>query len=166
MTDISRWISDAATRAPAKTAVLFEGRELSYLELEQRIATLAGMLRRTGISVGDRVAYLGPNCPELLETLLACARLGAVFVPLNARMPAGELAVFTEQAGPAVLVAEEAFAHTACECAWRRQIPILAFSIGQRWDGPPVLRGAPVGASAPASSPSHRVPPELPRARS
>ncbi len=150
MTDISRWISDAATRAPAKTAVLFEGRELSYRELEQRIATLAGMLRRTGISVGDRVAYLGPNCPELLETLLACARLGAVFVPLNARMPAGELAVFTEQAGPAVLVAEEAFAHTACECAWRRQIPILAFSIGQRWDGPPVLRGAPVGASAPA----------------
>jgi fatty-acyl-CoA synthase len=129
--DISRWISDAAARAPAKTAIRFEGRKVSYGELERRIGALAGVLVRAGVAAGGRVAYLGPNCPELVEVLFACARLGAIFVPLNARMPAAELAVFANQARPGVLVAEESCSQTARECAGPRQIPILAFSIGQ-----------------------------------
>ena len=96
--DISRWISDAAARTPAKTAVRFEGSELSYGDLERRVGALAGVLGDAGAASGDRVAYLGPNCPELLEALFACARLGAIFVPLNARMTAAELRLFVEQA--------------------------------------------------------------------
>jgi fatty-acyl-CoA synthase len=147
--DISRWVSDAAARAPGKTAIRFEGRELGYRELEQRVGALAGILGRSGVASGDRVAYLGPNCPELLETLFACARLGAIFVPLNARMPAAELRAFAAQARPSVLVAEESFAQTAGEFAGSWQIPILAFSIGQPWDGPPLSPGAHAGASSP-----------------
>lgn len=140
--DISRWISGAAARAPTKTAVRFEGRELSYAELEHRVGALAGVLRGAGVADGDRVAYLGPNCPELVQALFACARLGAVFVPLNARMPAAELAVFAGQARPRVVIAEESFAQTADECASPRQVPVLAFSTGQQWAWPPVSPGA------------------------
>ena len=46
-------------------------------------AALAGGL---GIRPGDRVAYLGYNSPVVLELLFACARLGAVLVPLNWRL--------------------------------------------------------------------------------
>ena len=146
---ISRWISDAAARAPDKTALRFEGRELSYGELERQTGALAGALRRAGVAAGDRVAYLGPNCPELLEALFACARLGAIFVPLNARLSAAELRVFAGQARPSVLLVEEGFAQTAGECTGRPQIPVLAFAAGQRWDGPPVLAGSYPSPSSP-----------------
>ena len=147
--DISRWISDAAARAPGKTAIRFDCRELSYRELEQRVGALAGILLRSGVAAGDRVAYLGPNCPELLETLFACARLEAIFVPLNARMPAAELRVFAAQARPSIFVAEQSFAQPAGECAGPGQIPLVIFSAGQRWDGPPVSPGARARASSP-----------------
>ncbi|HET7013435.1 MAG TPA: AMP-binding protein [Streptosporangiaceae bacterium] len=148
--DFSQWVSGAAARTPGKTAIRSEGRELSYRELEHRVAALAGILRRSGVIAGDRVAYLGPNCPELLETLFACARLGAIFVPLNVRMPAAELRVFAAQAGPRLLVAEESLAQTAGECAGPGQIEVLVFSVGQRWDGPPVSTAAHAGGSLPA----------------
>jgi acyl-CoA synthetase (AMP-forming)/AMP-acid ligase II len=147
--DISRWISDAAARTPTNTAVRFESSELTYGDLEWRVGALAGVLEDAGAASGDRVAYLGPNCPELLEALFACARLGAIFVPLNARMTAAELRLFVEQASPSVLLAEESFWQMAGECAGPRQIPILRFSIGERWEGPRVSPGPHVGASAP-----------------
>jgi acyl-CoA synthetase (AMP-forming)/AMP-acid ligase II len=46
------------------------------------------------VSEGERLAYLGLNRPELLELFFACSRVGAIFVPLNARMPPKELRVF------------------------------------------------------------------------
>ena len=148
--DISRWISDAAARTPAKAAVRFEGRELTYSELEERVGALAGVLRAAGAAAGDRVAYLGPNCPELLEALFACARLRAIFVPLNARMPAPELRVFADQARPSVLLAEESFSRTASQCTGPRHTAILPFSTGQRWDGRPVAPGPHPSGPAPA----------------
>src|SRR5690242_2580755 len=147
--DISRWISDAAARTPASTAVRFESSELTYGDLEGRVAALAGMLGDAGAASGDRVAYLGPNCPELVEALFACARQGAIFVPLNARMTAAELRLFVDQASPSVLLAEESFAQTAGECAGPQQIPVLRFSLGGRWDSPPVSPGSHVDASSP-----------------
>jgi fatty-acyl-CoA synthase len=147
--DLSRWISDAAACTPANTAVRFEGRELTYGDLEGRVAALAGVLGDAGVASGDRVAYLGPNCPELLEALFACARQGAIFVPLNARMTAAELRLFVDQASPSVVLAEESFAQTAGECAGPQQIPVLRFSLGDRWDGPPVSPGSHVDASSP-----------------
>jgi fatty-acyl-CoA synthase len=147
--DISRWISDAAARAPDKIALRFEGRELSYGELERQAGALAGALREAGVAAGDRVAYLGPNCPELLEALFACARLAAIFVPLNARLPPAELRVFAGQARPSVLLVEESFAPAAGQCTGHQQVPILAFSPGQRWAGPPVPAGSCRGPSSP-----------------
>jgi len=147
--DISRWISDAAAGTPANTAVRFESREFTYADLEWRVGALAGVLKDAGTASGDRVAYLGPNCPELLKALFACARLGAIFVPLNARMTAAELRLFVEQASPSVLLAEESLWQTAGECADPRQIQILRFSIGESWDGPQVSPGPDVDASSP-----------------
>ena len=88
------WLLAGRCGAPGKTALRFEGRCVSYAELARAVRRVAAWLGGSGVSRGDRVAYLGPNCPELLELLYACARIGAIFVPLNARMPAAELGVF------------------------------------------------------------------------
>ena len=53
---------------PDKTAVVFDGREITYRAMNDRINQMAGVLScDLGIQPGDRVAYLLPNCPELLE---------------------------------------------------------------------------------------------------
>jgi fatty-acyl-CoA synthase len=55
---------------------------------------------------GDRVAYLGLNDPNMLVTLFACARLGAVLVPLNYRLSAPELAFIVQDSAPHTLLAD------------------------------------------------------------
>ena len=85
--EISSWIAHRASWSPEKTAVRFEGREITYSQLEGRVAQLAGWsVSELGVREGDRIAYLGQSSPELLELLFSCARVGAILVPLNARM--------------------------------------------------------------------------------
>jgi fatty-acyl-CoA synthase len=128
--EISRWIAHWAQWAPAKDAIRFEGAHITYRELEDRIAALAGFLSRSGTSRGARVAYLGPNCPELVETLFACARLGAIFVPLNARMPPAELQAFLGQCTPQTFVGEETLLAAARASAPALAPEVVAFSAG------------------------------------
>ena len=52
--------------------------EITYIELRNRVATLAGALRAKGIEKGDRVIIYMPMVPQALEAMLACARLGAI----------------------------------------------------------------------------------------
>jgi fatty-acyl-CoA synthase len=123
--DISGWIRHWGNWIPDKTALRFEGRSLSYGELEQAVESVARWLRANGVSSGDRVAYLGPSCPELLELLFASARLGAIFVPLNNRMPSAELRVLVEATRPRLLVAEEGFRRVALDSvdnAWADRV--------------------------------------------
>ena len=152
--DISAWVKHWASWTPDKTALRFDGRSLSYAEVEHRVRTAAGWLHADGVSAGDRVAYLGPSCPELLELLFACARLGAVFVPLNIKMPAAELRVFTTLSHPRLLIAENGFLDIAAASV---QVAgggrVREFSAGDGLaDGAaePLPAGAGVDAGAPA----------------
>jgi len=143
--EISSWIAGRSRRTPDRLAIRFEGRELSYLALERRVARLAGALRhRAAIAEGDRVAYLGHNAPELLVLLFACARLGAILVPLSARMPAPELAVVLANTEPAALLAEAELAPTAREAGEGLDLEVIPFGAGEDAAGlAALLDGAP-----------------------
>lgn len=105
--DISHWITHRAAWSPNKVATRFEGQETSYAAMEDRIARLAGALRGDlGVGQGDRVAHLGYNSPDLLQLLFACARIGAILVPLNWRLTAHEHAYQIGDCGPAVVLVE------------------------------------------------------------
>jgi len=85
--DLSNWIERNADFRPDKVAIHFEGAAISYAELDARIKRLAQVLKhQLGIGRGDRVAHIGTNSPELLDLFFACARLGAMLVPLNWRL--------------------------------------------------------------------------------
>jgi fatty-acyl-CoA synthase len=78
--------------------------ELSYRELADRVARLASVLRGVGVRPGDRVAYLGPNHPSLLETLFAAGSVGAVFVPINFRLTAPEIEYVLADSGATMVI--------------------------------------------------------------
>ena len=103
------WIGYHARVSPGQTALhdLASGRQLSYAELDDRIARVAGVLAGAfGVGPGDRVAMLSRNCAQSFEVMYACARLGAIFVPLNGRLSDPELDALATDAAPALLVGE------------------------------------------------------------
>ncbi|OGA67719.1 MAG: feruloyl-CoA synthetase [Betaproteobacteria bacterium RIFCSPLOWO2_12_FULL_65_14] len=110
--DLSHWIERHARFAPGAVAIRFEGRDIAYAELAQRVRRAAAALAARGVRQGDAVAHLGLNHPAALVLLFACARLGAMLVPLNWRLAPPELARVVADCPPRVLLVEKAFAAT------------------------------------------------------
>ncbi|MCA0271427.1 MAG: propionate-CoA ligase PrpE [Proteobacteria bacterium] len=78
---------------------------ITYAELRDRVASLAGALRAKGIEKGDRVIIYMPMVPEALEAMLACARLGAIHSVVFGGFAANELAVRIDDATPKAIIA-------------------------------------------------------------
>ena len=102
---IWRWIEGHARHTPDAPALRFEGRRIAYADLAREIAAAAAALAAAGVRRGDRVAFLGHNHPSQLVLLFACARLGAVQVPLNWRLAPPELGFILRDSGTALLFA-------------------------------------------------------------
>ncbi len=94
-----------------QTAIIYDSpithtkREISYVELRNRVAMLAGALRAKGVEKGDRVIIYMPMIPEALEAMLACARLGAVHSVVFGGFASNELAVRIDDAKPKAIIA-------------------------------------------------------------
>jgi fatty-acyl-CoA synthase len=109
--NLSDLIDRNAAFTPGKTALRFRGRALSYADFSERIALAARALKsRLGVGRGDRVAILSLNHPDYLVLLYACARLGAMLLPLNWRLAAPEQVYILSDASAKVLVVEQEFA--------------------------------------------------------
>lgn len=99
------------------------GRTLTYAKLEDRCARAAAVLASRGVEREDRVAILCRNRIEFFEIMFACAKLGAVLVPLNWRSPASELSALLQDCTPKLLV----FGGEDAETARALATPLLAF---------------------------------------
>jgi acyl-CoA synthetase (AMP-forming)/AMP-acid ligase II len=88
-------------------AVEYQGRQISYGELLDRVDRLASVLASCGLVRGDRVALLSRNRPEYLEVELAAAHLGVITACLNWRLSKRELAYCIELVSPKLLIAEQ-----------------------------------------------------------
>src|SRR3954451_14069394 len=109
--NLSDLIERNAVFTPNKPATIFEGEILDYAAFSARIAQTARALKAEfGIGRGDRIAILSQNRPDYLVLLYACARLGAILVPLNWRLAAAEQLFILSDASVKVLVLERAFA--------------------------------------------------------
>ncbi len=79
--------------------------KLTYSELRDRVASLAGALRAKGVEKGDRVVIYMPMVPEAIEAMLACARIGAIHSVVFGGFAANELATRIDDAKPKAIIA-------------------------------------------------------------
>jgi fatty-acyl-CoA synthase len=106
---LGSWPARRARSSPDQAALVQAGRVTTYAELEARSTLLAIGLRERGVTRGDRVAFLGLNSVELVETMFATAKLGAVFLPVNTRLAPPELAHVLADSGARLLIWQEGF---------------------------------------------------------
>jgi acyl-CoA synthetase (AMP-forming)/AMP-acid ligase II len=89
---------------PARPFIVFEGKQWSFVQFNERVDLLANAFRELGIQKGDRIGMLQVNCPQVVEAYFAAAKIGAIFVPLNFRTTSEELVYMIGNAEAAVLL--------------------------------------------------------------
>ena len=111
--NLARIVERHAAFAPGQVALHFEGEDISYPQLWQRVEQATAVLQSAGVRPGDRVAWLGLNDPSMLVLLFGLARIGAILLPLNYRLAAAEHTAILAHAGAGMLVADETHAAVA-----------------------------------------------------
>lgn len=110
------WSTRRRIYTPDRIAIDDEssGRSLTYAELDSRAIRLAALLRGSfEIRRGDRVACLATNRLECIDLYFACGKIGAIFVPLNTRLPVAGVLELLEDCQPDLFVYESAFEQVA-----------------------------------------------------
>jgi long-chain acyl-CoA synthetase len=97
-------VETSATRFPKFVALEFFGRTTTYADLEEQVLRAANGLRRLGVTAGDRVALVLPNCPQHVVAFYAILRLGAIVVEHNPLYTPRELRHQFEDHGARVAV--------------------------------------------------------------
>ena len=108
--NIGEWISKRAIIHPGKPFLTDGDKAYNNRQFNERVNRTANALSNLGIMKGDRVALLMSNCSEFLEIFFACAKTGAIMVPLNFRLAVPELVYIIKDSGPCVLIYSAEFA--------------------------------------------------------
>ena len=126
--NLSHWVERWAAFDAGKPAVRYEGDVFSYGDLAAIVARTTGALAELGIRRGDRVAWLGLNSIQNIGLLFACARLGAIFVPLSWRLTPLEHQAVVANFEPGLLIMEPPFANAIVATGVSMRCPRLACS--------------------------------------
>jgi acyl-CoA synthetase (AMP-forming)/AMP-acid ligase II len=109
---------------PQHSALLRDGRRVTFLELDSRVRKIAAALRRRGFLGGDRLALLMPNGPDYIELIYACSLLGVIAVPINTRYAGAEVDRLLEDARPRGLIRHSKLPPPTVQLEWEHVIDL------------------------------------------
>jgi fatty-acyl-CoA synthase len=109
MRTLSQVLSQTADRFPDRPAVIYQGRRLTYRDLDEAVDQLARGLMALGVKKGDKIGLWMPNRPEWVVAYFAIARIGAVVVPMNTRYKAHEVHYILENSEATALFMVDSF---------------------------------------------------------
>ncbi len=101
---VHQLFEDQVRRTPENVAVSFDGRRLTYAELNARANRLAHHLQALGVGPEIPVAICMERCPEMLVAVLGILKAGGAFLPLDPAYPKARLAFMLDDARPAVVL--------------------------------------------------------------
>jgi len=143
--NIGHTLSQSAQIFADRPAIVYGGQTSTYARFNQRVNRLAKALRRLGVARGEHVAILMHNCPEMLEAIYACFKLGCAAVPLNFRLHPQEFAFIIDHSQATAVIVSAEFNEPLTEI--RGQIPgarhliTLAGASGELLDYEALLAG-------------------------
>lgn len=128
------FIRKHAFTRPDHCAMRFEGRDISWSQMQRRCHAIAAQLVTLGVQPGDRVAYLGLNSHWIVEMYLIPSLIGAISLPLNYRLSVAEMCGIIADGTPQILIVDRHFKPQACDLM--AQCPSLHTLILADWDAP------------------------------
>src|ERR1700740_3630375 len=102
--NLAHFLRQTAKRHGGEVGLVWGERKWSWAELDRRADAMALALAARGIGKGDRVLVQSKNCNQMFESMFACFRLGAVWVPTNFRLTADEVAYLAEASGASAMI--------------------------------------------------------------
>ena len=129
--NLSHFLRQNARRHGADPALIWGERSWTWAEMDRRVDAMVVALSASGLGKGDRVLVQSRNCNQMFESMFACFRLGAVWVPANFRQSASEVAYLAAASGASAMICGAEFPEH--EAAVTEQVPDLrlVISIGQ-----------------------------------
>ena len=100
-------LPQAAEKFGDETALVFEGREFSFVELNELSDRMANGLAGLGIGVGDRVTLYAPNSWEWIVSYYAALKIGAVINPINVMLTPEEVEFVVQDCGAKAIIASK-----------------------------------------------------------
>lgn len=122
------WVAHYAMTRPDALALRHHdtGETRTWAEFDARVGQLAHALRhKLGLAPGDRIANLSDGDIRHFELMYACARAGLVWVPLNFRLTAAELAGLTRELSPRLMLTDRVWRDVAADVVARLGIPAM-----------------------------------------
>jgi fatty-acyl-CoA synthase len=102
--NLSHFLLQAAKRFPNEIALAWGEQTWTWSQLDARVDAIAAAMAARGVTKSDRVLVQGKNSNQFLESMFACFRLGAVWVPTNFRLTAEEVAYLAHASGASAMI--------------------------------------------------------------
>jgi long-chain acyl-CoA synthetase len=113
MTNLAQLLTHTAARSPERPALKLDDAEVSYAELDQAAARVAGLLHAKGVRPGDRVGVMLPNVPHFAVVYYGVLRAGGVVVPMNVLLKEREVGFYLSDSDARLVFAWHQFADAA-----------------------------------------------------
>ncbi|GAA4752817.1 long-chain fatty acid--CoA ligase [Nocardioides endophyticus] len=129
-THLTDWVAFNAGRYGTEIAVesLDSGQQVTWNQLEDRVARLSTVLAELGIRRGDRVGLIADDDWRTLALQFACIRSGAIFVPFNWRLTTLEIEVLCKDAEVSLLVHDDTWQATATQLSEQLDLRLASWS--------------------------------------
>ena len=116
--NLAHFLTRNARRYPDRPAVIWEGTTWTWAEMDARVSALAAAMKEHfGVTKGMRVLVQSQNCNQMFESMFACFRLGAVWVPTNFRQSPDEVAWLAESSGATLMITGAEFPDHVTACS-------------------------------------------------
>jgi len=113
MTNLASNLADTTRAHAGRVAVRVDDASMTYRELDEASARVAGLLRERGFKPGDRAGIMLPNVAEFPVVYYGVLRAGGIVVPMNPLLKGREVAYYLGDSGAGLIFAWHAFADQA-----------------------------------------------------
>ncbi len=113
--NLSHFLRQAARRHGPEIGFVRGDLTWTWTELDRRVDAMAAALAARGVKKGDRILVQSKNCNQMFESMFACFRLGAVWVPTNFRQTPAEVAYLGQSSGATAMI---------CHCDFREHVAV------------------------------------------
>lgn len=115
--NLAHFLTQSARRNPDDIAFVWGEKQWTWAAMERRVDAFAAALSSEfGVTKGDRIVVQSQNCNQMFESMFACFRIGAVWVPANYRQAPDEVAYLAKASGARGMICGSAFPGHAHAC--------------------------------------------------